>query len=97
MIYIKLWADTPYCGTSDVEYHRFEEMDPDLFDVIAQEFGTTNAESYDYLAEDNVDPDDFETEDEYDVACSEAKEAFWDDCSYGWEVVTEEEYEEYEG
>lgn len=97
MVYIKFYADTPYCGTSDVEYRRFEEMDPDLFEVIAQEFGTTNAESYDYLAESDIDPDDFETEDDYDVACAEAKEAFWDDCSYGWEVVTEEEYEDYEG
>ena len=97
MVYIKFYADTPYCGTSDVEYRRFEEMNPDLFDVIAQEFGTTNAESYDYLTEKEIDPDGFETEDDYDIACSEAKEAFWDDCSYGWEVVTEEEYEEYEG
>ena len=91
MVYIKFYADTPYCGTSDVAYHRFEEMDPALFDAMAEEFGTANAESYEYLAENDVDPDAFATEDDYDIACAEAREEFWDDCSYGWEEVSKEE------
>lgn len=96
MVYIKFYADTPYCGTSDIEYRKFEEMDSDLFETMAQELGNANAESYEYMAEDDVDPDAFATEDDYDIACAEAREAFWEDCSYGWEEVTKEEYEDYE-
>jgi hypothetical protein len=97
MVYIKFYADTFYCGTSAVEYRKFEKMDEDLFETMAQEFGNANAESYEYLAENDVNPDDYDTEDDYDVACAEARDAFWEECSYGWEEVTREEYEEYEG
>ena len=50
MFYFRFTADTPYCGTENTDYRKFEERPTDAeLDEMAEEFGQLNAESYEYL------------------------------------------------
>jgi hypothetical protein len=86
MFYFRFTADTPYCGTENTDYRKFEERPTDAeLDEMAEEFAQLNAESYEYLAtgwsngncEDTV-----------------ALEMYYADCTGTWEEITEEEFEE---
>ena len=89
MFYFKFTADTPYCGTEDTDYRKFEERPTDAdLDEIAEEFSHGNAESYEYLVT-GWNNEYFEDEDEE----AEAVENYYADCTGTWEEITEEEFE----
>ena len=88
MFYFKFTADTPYCGTENTDYRKFEIRPSDAeLDEMAEEFGILNAESYEYLVTGWYD-DNFEDEDEE----AEALENYHAECIGTWEEITEEEY-----
>ena len=90
MFYVKLTATTLYCGTENVDYRRFKTRPTDAeLDEMAEEFGTLNAEGFEYLVT-GWDDDNFEDEDE----AAEAVNNYYADCSGTWEEITEEEYKE---
>ena len=89
MFYFKFTADTPYCGTENTNYRKFEERPTNAeLDEMAEEFGRINAESYEYLVT-GWDDENFENEDE----ATEAVENYYADCYGSWEEITEEEFE----
>ena len=90
MFYFKFIADTPYCGTENTEYRKFEERPTNSeLDEMAEEFGQLNAETYEYLVT-GWDDDEFEDKDEE----AEALENYYEDCCGTWEEITKEEFEE---
>lgn len=92
MVYIKIVASTPYCGTDFIEYKEFEERPTDEeLDEMAEVYALENAESYEYLVY-GWDDDYFDDEEER----AEALENFYADClaESGWVEITREEFEE---
>lgn len=90
MFYFKFIADTPYCGTDNTDYRKFEERPTDAeLDEIAEEFGQLNAESYEYLVT-GLEEDYFDDEDEE----AEAIENYYANCIGVWEEITKEEFKE---
>ena len=90
MFYFKFIADTPYSGTENTDYRKFEERPTnEELNGMAEEFGQLNAESYEYLVT-GWDNDNFEDEDE----AAEAVQNYYADCTGTWEEITEEEFED---
>ena len=90
MFYFRFTADTPYCGTENTDYRKFEERPTDAeLDEMAEEFGRLNAESYEHLVT-GWDDENFEDPD----ALIAALDGYYTDCTGTWEEITEEEYEE---
>lgn len=89
MFYFKFTADTPYCGTENTGYRKFEERPTDAeLDEIAEDFNALNAENFEYLVTD-WDDEYFDDEDER----AEALDYYHNDCTCTWEEITEEEFE----
>lgn len=90
MFYFRFTANTPYCGTENTDYRKFEEHPTDAeLDEMAEEFGALNAESYEYLVT-GWTGDNFDNEDEE----AEAIDNYYANFSCMWEEITEEEFEE---
>jgi hypothetical protein len=90
MFYFRFIADTPYCGTENTDYRKFEERPTDTeLDEMAEEFGRLNAESYEYLLT-GWNDENFEDPD----ALIAALDGYYTDSTGTWEEITEEEYEE---
>lgn len=83
MKYVRFTAETPYCGTTIDEYQFFDDniTDEELGE-IASEIIYHNAESFEYLA--TGWGEDFESE--------EDRESYYQDCTGGWDIISEEEY-----
>ncbi len=91
MFYFRLIANTPYCGTENFDYFKFEKRPTNAeLDEMAEEFARSNAESYEYLLT-GWNDDEFEDEDEE----AEALNNYYADCYGSWEEITEEEFKEY--
>lgn len=90
MFYYRIYTSTPYCGTDDEEYYKFEERptETELNDLVAV-CTIINAESYEYLV---TGWNDDEYEDEADR--QEALDNYYADCYGSWEEISEEEFEE---
>ena len=92
MVYIKIVASTPYCGTELIEYKEFEERPTDAeLDEMTEDLARNNAESFEYLVT-GWGEDYFDDEDE----AAEALENYYADCfaESGWVEITREEFEE---
>ena len=93
MRYIKFYGNAGFCGTDFEEYDFFldeftdEELD-DAAETMRQQFG----ESYEYLATQGYDEEDYDTEEDFEEALDQAVEWYWDSVWVAWEEVTEEEY-----
>lgn len=95
MRYVKFYADTYYCGTYSEDYFKYEDnVTDDKIEDDAAQYGADIADSYEYLAEQDIDRDDYATDDDYDAALQEATEDYRANCTYSWEEVTKEEYDE---
>lgn len=94
MFYYKHTADTPYCGTEQETYHKFEKKPTEEeLDELGNELVHNNAESYEYFVHGwDADPvgDGEMSQEEYD----ESIENYYADCSGYWTVITVEEYNE---
>lgn len=88
--YIRFYGDAGYCGTDYEEIMIFEDPTEDELEREAWDICVDNALMYD-LGE-YVDPDDFETDEEYEEAYAEAEEEYLSHCSCGWEETTEDAY-----
>ena len=92
MFYYKFTADTPYCGTEAVEYHKFDTKPNDeMLNCIAEQMARENGESYEYLV---TGWDDENIEDLTEGEIEEMLNNDYADCHCGYVEVTEEEYEE---
>lgn len=90
MFYFRFSADTPYCGTENTNYRKFEERPTDAeLDEMAEEFGRLNAEGFEYLVT-GWGYDGFDDEDEE----VQSLEDYYADCTGTWEEISEEEFEE---
>jgi hypothetical protein len=95
MRYIKFCAETHYCGTYVADYVEYEDIVSDeVIECDAAQFGEDLADSYEYLAEQDVDREDYATDDDYETALQEAIEDYRANCYYSWKEITKEEYEE---
>lgn len=84
MYYFRFTADTPYRGTKNTDYRKFEERPTDAeLDEMAEEYRRLNAESYEYLVSGWSDSN-FE-----DIV---AFEMYYAECTGTWEEISEEEY-----
>lgn len=83
MYYFKFTADTPYRGTENFDYRKFEKRPTDAeLNEMAEEYGMLNAGSFEHLAigwyDKNID--------------FEALKSYYAECTGTWEEITEEEY-----
>lgn len=97
--YVKLWADTDFCGTYDCAAFAYKEEDfsEKSLDLDAKLFGETVFEGFAYLALEEINELDYETEEEYYEALNEAAEDYMSMCYCGWEEITYEEFVELGG
>lgn len=83
MYYFKLTVDTPYRGTENFDYRKFEERPTDAeLDEMAEEFGQLNAGSFEHLATGWYGEN-------FDI---ETLKNYYAKCTGTWEEITEEEY-----
>lgn len=92
--YIKLWVDTPYCGTYDYKLFALDEKES-IEDLKIE--AENHFESYSYLAEAEVCEEDYDTFEDFEVGLVEAIEEYWSCCSSGLEEITYEEFVELGG
>ena len=86
MKYIRFWAETEFCGTDEESFEDFEDnVTEEELDEYAEDRGIQNAESFEYLA--TGWDEDFENDDERDN--------YYASCSWGWEEISKEEFEEH--
>ena len=92
MYYYEFTATTPYCGTTNYYYVKYDEQptQDDLEEICAQ-YAYENGESFEYLVFGwDADPvgDGEMTEEEYEQELSLYRE----DCSCEYREISEEEY-----
>jgi hypothetical protein len=93
MKYIKIIVETPFVGTGDEFYYEFSDDTPTgAIDDLAQDLCISNSESYIYLVAQDVAPEDFDDDAEYEEYLDEAKSEFCNECSYEWGYISKEEY-----
>lgn len=99
MRYVKLWADTDFCGTYDCAAFAYKEEDfcENLLNLNAELFGETVFDSCEHLAIEEINRADYETEEEYNEVIDEAAEDYMSHCYCGWEEITYEEFVELGG
>ena len=99
MRYIKFRCETPFCGTDLEEYVAFEDdyTDENL-NRYADELAYENGNSYEDIETDySIYRDDYDSDEEYEKAYSEAEEDYYSECMGVWEEVSYEEFLENEG
>lgn len=95
MRYIRFFGDTQFCGTTFEIYDLFlDEMTDEELNDLADEKRQELGESYEYLATQGYDEEDYDSREEFEEAWNQAVEWYWEDVYVGWEEVTEEEYYE---
>ena len=93
MRYIKFYGSAGFCGTDEEVYDLFlDETTDEELDDVAEEKYRELGESYEYLATQEYDEEDYETVEDFEEALDQAIEWYWEDVYVGWEEVTEEEY-----
>ena len=95
MRYVKIEAETPYCGTDMTEYLAFEDEVPDaeIYDY-AEDIANDHYDRYEYLATDDMAEEDYATIEDFEVAEAGALEDYRERCGWSWEEVSREEWEE---
>lgn len=92
MRYIKFTADTPYCGTEEIDYQEFHDtITEEELNDLADEIRVNHAASFEYLVT-GWNYENFEdlTEEEQ----QELLDNYYADCYCGWEEISQKEYEE---
>jgi hypothetical protein len=93
MKYIKFFGSAGFCGTDEEVYDLFlDGITDEELDDTAEEKRRELGESYEYLATQGYDEEDYDIEDDFEEALDQAIEWYWENVSVGWEEVTEEEY-----
>lgn len=100
MRYFKIWADTPYCGTYDCQLFALDVGENESIEILKIEeenFAQDHFDSYSYLAAEEVDEEDYDTLDDFEIGLADAIEEYWGSCSSGIEEITYEEFIELGG
>lgn len=98
MKYYKFFASTPYTENDGVDVYEFEDtVTEDELRVILNGFIVGNAEDYEYLAEDEIDRNDYVTEEDYLYDLDLIITYYYHNCDGHYEEITKEEYEEFRG
>lgn len=89
--YFKFTADTPYCGTENHFYQKFDH-DPteEELEEYATQYAEDNADSFEYL----VHGWDAEPEEGEEEEWEQEIEWYREDCSCNYEEISEAEYQE---
>lgn len=92
--YIRFYADCGYVGCREEWYGRYSIDTPDSeLSAEADDRGNEHCSMYEYLYTNNIDEDDYETYDDYETACEEASEDYWENyATWGWEEISAEEF-----
>lgn len=94
MRYFKIWVDTPYCGTYDCQLLALEDNDK-IDRTLAEEediFTHNFFDSFEYLAIEGIDEEDYDTYDDFEIALSDAIDEYWGGCSNGIDEISYEEF-----
>lgn len=83
MRYFEFYAETPYCGTDETELCTYPDdvAEEQLYDDC-EAWGRSHCGGYEYLAI------EFEDEEVWESIA----EDYWNDCSWGWNELTFDEY-----
>ena len=92
MKYYKFTSGTPYCGTENEYYHKFEEQpSSNELEEMSEEYAQQAYEDYSYL---HSGWNDENLEDMTEEEAEEYMDDFRADCYCKWEEIDEKEYEE---
>lgn len=94
MRYFKFYADAPYAGCSMEEYYAYSKdiITDEMLQDIAEDLGNDHCSSYEGIATRGIEEEDYASFEDYELALEEAVEDYWEDCSWGWEEISYEEY-----
>ena len=94
MRYIKFYGGTPFCGTDYEEYEAYEDDTTDeVLDEEAASKAYDNGGMYEDIENDySICREDYDSEEEYESALSEASDEYYAECSGDWEEVSYEEF-----
>ena len=94
MRYIKFYGGTPFCGTDYEEYEAFKDnITDEELDSESAERSYVNANMYEDIENDySICREDYDSEEEYESALSEASDEYYAECSGNWEEVSYEEF-----
>lgn len=94
MKYVKFEGGNGYCGCDFEEYVAFEDEDfnEKAMDDYAAELAHSNAECYDYIVENGLDEDEYDSEEEWNEARDQAYEDYYAGTDCSWKEVTLKEY-----
>ena len=92
--YIKIEGGTAFCGC-DFEEYLYTKMTDEELNQYCAEAARDNAEMYESIEKDyGLDEDDYDTEEDYEVAITEATDEYYAEAYADWIEITKEEYEE---
>ena len=93
--YIEVKSTCAWVGCEDYSYFEIEDdMTEEELWKFSYEVAVEAMESYSYIGADNIDPDDFDTEEEYEDALEQEAEDFLQGVFGEWRYITKEEYDE---
>ena len=92
--YIRFYADCGYVGHREEWYGRYDlDVPTSEFNAEADDRGNEYCSMYEYLYTNNIDEEDYETYDDYELALEEASEDYWENyATWGWEEISAEEF-----
>lgn len=94
--YIEVISTCGYVGCEDYSYFEIEDnMTEEELSQFSYEVAVEAMEPYSYIGANNIEPDDFETEEEYEDALEQIAEDFSLTVFGEWRYITKEEYDDY--
>lgn len=94
MRYIKFYGATPFCGTDFEDYEEFEDDTTDEYlNEEAASRAYDNGGMYENIETDySICREDYDSEEEYESAFSDASDEYYAECTGDWEEVSYEEF-----
>lgn len=93
--YIEVRSTCEYAGCEDYSYFEIEDnMTEEELSQFSYEVAVEAMEPYSYIGANNIEPDDFETEEEYEDALEQITEDFLQGVFGEWRYITKEEYDD---
>ena len=92
--YIRFFAECGYAGCDEEWYGKYDDgVTNSELDKKAEELGENHCAHYEYMHTQDINEDDYETLDDFEIALADAIDDYWDNMvHWGWEIISEEEF-----
>ena len=98
MKYVRIECTVGYIGCDENYYLAFpDNWDDDQIEQYANELVDDNGQTWEYLAVEDINREDFETDEDYEHTLEDEVDSYWGNVGGYWEEITEDEWAENNG